>query len=141
VKSCVKCDGPIPTPVLGDDPDERCPLCGDEPPSHEELAELLRLAFTPLMAFRDRALDIEGMADDDPLRDAALALDRAFDHLDSALLSLEQIEGPCRYCDDAGPHEGFCCEDCFDVLGDAGAWDLPLEEQRRMVAVDDGSER
>lgn len=41
MKRCVKCDGPIPAPVLGDQTDERCPLCGDEPPAVSEVARVM----------------------------------------------------------------------------------------------------
>jgi hypothetical protein len=135
---CSKCDGPIPAPlgVVG----ERCPLCGDEPPTGPELAELLQVAMRPLVALRDRVLDVEGMAVDDRLRDAALDVDHAFDCLDSALKWLEQIAeddddiiAACRFCDGEGPTEGSCCDGCFDVLADAGAWSSSLDEQRALV--------
>lgn len=95
-KRCAKCSGPIPSPLLGDDPHERCPLCGDEPASRVELAELLRLALHGGVVAIHR--NLEGQ-EGGWRREAWLALDRALDEIDGASRTLESDDYQvCRWC-------------------------------------------
>lgn len=135
---CSKCDDVILSPLGVEG--ERCPLCGDEPAAPADLLALLQAAVGPLVRLRDY---LAGQAPGSWETDVYGALERALDDVDSAVRTLEapEVEGPCRFCDDEGPHEGMCCEVCFDVLADEGAWDLPLDQQRDLVAEHASSER
>lgn len=83
-KRCQKCSGPILSPTL--DGPERCPLCGDEPASRAELAELLRAALHGgVVAIRDHLEGVPGTWE----RGAFRALDNALDDIDSAVRYLE----------------------------------------------------
>ena len=74
--------------------DERCPLCGDGQPSRAELADLLRVAMEPLITFRDRGLDLDGMDDDHPLYDAAEELWVTISHDDFLAMVRERYDVP-----------------------------------------------
>lgn len=113
MKACAKCDGPIPSPVLGDEIDERCPLCGDEPPSCADLAGLLRTSLPALSRVRDelvRACDVEPEYQLAGIFDALTALERGFEDLDSAIRSLEDEDEACPHDPDGVHFVGCGCD-------------------------------
>lgn len=92
VKRCVKCAGPVPSPVLADGLEELCPLCGDEPASRADLAGLLREALSgPLVAVRDHLELRDEVWWEQSVFDN---LDDALDDIDVALRTLEAYDPP-----------------------------------------------